>query len=267
MRLAAPSRLPGLAKRNLRPRALRFGWRFLHSVPDAARGTLQPGVELQGSIGRLPLGGGTLTEENFVHVHEPSGISVRILMEGSPGAHRRTAREGRKKRPCGRLDVCRSEPRHARRRKASSTEFDQRGAIWCWIDRLLGLGKVATPKHSRTTLSHPPAAPRQPTLANMARAWLLATVLSLAMGYVPPSAPKASSVQLSAYVPSGMSAAAHKIKSRGSSPDLRAVDATPARLHDGRSAQYGALLRLQRIVTLTPSTRRPPASEGTRLTE
>lgn len=43
----------------------------------------------------------------------------------------------------------------------------------------------------------------------MARAWLLATVLSLAMGYVPPSAPKASSVQLSAYVPSGMSAAAH----------------------------------------------------------
>ena len=70
----------------------------------------------------------------------------------------------------------------------------------------------------------------------MARAWLLATVLSLAMGYVPPSAPKASSVQLSAYVPSGMSAAAHKIKARGSSPDLRAVDATPARRLDGRSA-------------------------------
>ncbi len=70
----------------------------------------------------------------------------------------------------------------------------------------------------------------------MARAWLLATVLSLAMGYVPPSAPKAASVQLSAYVPSGMSAAAHKIKARGSSPDLRAVDATSARSRDGRSA-------------------------------
>ena len=45
--------------------------------------------------------------------HEPSGISVRILVEGSPGAHRRTAREGRTRRPCGRVDVWGSEP-HAR---------------------------------------------------------------------------------------------------------------------------------------------------------
>ena len=31
-------------------------------------------------------------------------------MEGSPGAHRRTAREGHTKRPCGRVDVWGSEP-------------------------------------------------------------------------------------------------------------------------------------------------------------
>ena len=34
VRLATPSVLPELAKRNLRPRALRFGWGFLDSVPD-----------------------------------------------------------------------------------------------------------------------------------------------------------------------------------------------------------------------------------------
>ena len=79
----------------------------------------------------------------------------------------------------------------------------------------------------------------------MARAWLLATVLSLAMGYVPPSAPKASSVQLSAYVPSGMSAAAHKIKARGSSPTSapstrRLLDrATEGQLHRVHVAPRG----------------------------
>ena len=62
-------------------------------------------VELQGSIGRLPLGVGTLAEENFVHGHEPSGISVRILGEGSPEPHGPTRRKGRTKRPCGRFHV------------------------------------------------------------------------------------------------------------------------------------------------------------------
>ena len=73
-----------------------------------ARGTLQLGVGLprrsRGSPGDL----GTVEWGNAVHVHEPSGISVRNLGEGSVGAHDRTAREGHTKRPCGRFHVSRA---------------------------------------------------------------------------------------------------------------------------------------------------------------
>ena len=86
------------------------------------RGTLQLGAGLPRSIGRLPLGVGTLTEENFVHVREPSGISVRILVEGSPGAHRRTAREGRTRRPCGRVDVW---------ERAARANYGKTHVTWC----------------------------------------------------------------------------------------------------------------------------------------
>ena len=57
---ATPSRLPGLAKRTLRPRALRFGWGFLYSVPDAARVTLQLGVGLPRRSGAAPADLGTV---------------------------------------------------------------------------------------------------------------------------------------------------------------------------------------------------------------
>jgi hypothetical protein len=48
------------------------------------RGPSQPGVGLQGSIGRLPRRSRAVTRENFVHVHEPSGISVRKFWWRAP---------------------------------------------------------------------------------------------------------------------------------------------------------------------------------------
>jgi hypothetical protein len=74
-----------------------------HSVPDAAPGPFQPGVGLprrsRGSPGDL----GTVEWGNAVHVHEPSGISVRIWAVVLQLCFSRTGREGRTDRTCGRV--------------------------------------------------------------------------------------------------------------------------------------------------------------------
>ena len=49
------------------------------------RGTFQLGVELRGSIGRLPLVSRAVTRENFVPHRQASGISVRILVRAPLG--------------------------------------------------------------------------------------------------------------------------------------------------------------------------------------
>ena len=108
VRLAAPSTLPGLASRTLSPIYPTHSFGASSFGSGRPRGTLQPGVGLprrsRGSPGDL----GTVEWGNAVHVHEPSGISVRNLGEGSVGAHDRTAREGHTKRPCGRFHVSRA---------------------------------------------------------------------------------------------------------------------------------------------------------------
>ena len=123
MRHAAPSTLPGLASRTLSPTCPTLCMWLRCFASGHARGPFQPGVGLprrsRGSPGDL----GTVEWGNAVHVHEPSGISVRILVEGSPGAHRRTRREGRTYRTCGRVDTWGSEPHDDGNQHASSFEL------------------------------------------------------------------------------------------------------------------------------------------------
>ena len=94
-----------------------------HSVPDAAPGPFQPGVGLprrsRGSPGDL----GTVEWGNAVHVHEPSGISVRILFEGSLRLIVVRDGEGRTDRPCRRVDAWGSEPHDDGNQHASSFEL------------------------------------------------------------------------------------------------------------------------------------------------
>ena len=83
MRHAAPSTLPGLASRTLSPTCPTLCMWLRCFASGHARGPFQPGVGLprrsRGSPGDLE----TVEWGNAVHFHEPSGISVRILVEGS----------------------------------------------------------------------------------------------------------------------------------------------------------------------------------------
>ena len=105
-----PARLRGSPAGLFRPPAPPFCMWLRCFASGRARGPFQPGGGLprrsRGSPGDL----GTVECGNAVHVREPSGISVRILCDCSFGAHRRTAREGHTKRPCGRVDMWGSEP-------------------------------------------------------------------------------------------------------------------------------------------------------------
>ena len=75
LRGGTPSTLLGLAKRNLRPRALRFGWGFLHSVPDrrarrAVRSNSEPGCRV--ASGGCPAASGLSFEKT-------SSIFVKLV--------------------------------------------------------------------------------------------------------------------------------------------------------------------------------------------
>ena len=78
-----PSRLPGVVKRTLRPRnPRRFGWCVLIRFRTAAR-YAPTRSRAAAQITGQPRRSWTVEWGNAVHVHEPSGISVRILVEGS----------------------------------------------------------------------------------------------------------------------------------------------------------------------------------------
>ena len=114
---------------------------FVASLPDARAVPSNPEPGCRADHGAAPAILGLSNEEIPSHVHEPSGISVRILVEGSPGAHRRTGREGHPKRPCGRFHVsgasrtreCRNHAptgRHARADKTARVPLNS-----CRLDR------------------------------------------------------------------------------------------------------------------------------------
>ena len=133
---------------------------FVASLPDAARGPFQSGVGLPRDHGAAPAILGLSNGEMPSIGHEPSGISVRILVEGSPGAHRRTAREGHAKRPCGRVDVWGSEP-HARMTE-TTPDLVPRWHSFSTTPILLQIGQNQVPATHRTSSSYHPRAPPQP---------------------------------------------------------------------------------------------------------
>ena len=179
-------------------------------------------------------------------------------MEGSPGAHRRTAREGRTRRPCGRVDVWGSEPHDDGNQHASSFEALASAAILLTLCLICSKTEPSAPNAPFQLQQSPPElspAPRaisrhvrsdkgaQSTpspkaaaapLDAMAQHWLLATLVATALALVPPATTAPGLTKLSAYVPSGPSRRPTQISRhvyfrprprRG----LHAVDAAPAR--------------------------------------
>ena len=183
-------------------------------------------------------------------------------MEGSPEAHRPTAREGRTRRPCGRVDMWGSEP-HARMTettlKLDATQelvrrpADKNSADWTEPTALNAPRKLRRPSAEPFTApraislrvrsdkggqSTAPSKADTAPLDAMAQHWLLATLVATALALVPPATTAPGLTKLSAYVPSGPSRRPTQI-SRHFSParrprrGLHAVDAAPARRRGG----------------------------------
>ena len=181
-----------------------------------------------------------------------------FLGEGSPGAHRRTRREGRTHRPCVRVDMWGSEP-HARMQKPRSHPAPRKSdkprsgpqKVADWTEptalnapyQLQLRSQELSPAPRATSPAYRSDKRRQSTpspkaaaapLDAMAQHWLLATLVATALALVPPATTAPGLTKLSAYVPSGPSRRPTQISRRaGRRPrprrGLHAVDAAPAR--------------------------------------
>ena len=154
------------------------------------------------------------------------------------GAHRRTAREGRTRRRCGRVDVWGSEPHDDGNQHASSFELltpaaqsltgpafaartkpGARNALYQLqlpSQELSPAPRATSPayrsdKGGQSTPS--PKAAAAP-LDAMAQHWLLATLVATALALVPPATTAPGLTKLSAYVPSGPSRRPNQISRR-----------------------------------------------------